>query len=144
MQRSCLGQENSETLIQSRFRWNAESNELQCAGTGDPQPIAHNVANFQVRYLVQPRSAPPGDPKIQYVNASAVSDWSEVTAVQVCIVLYGNEAISLPAGSTYKDCPSNDGTVADIDMTSLPAPRARRLHMSFRNIYQLRSQLAQP
>ena len=42
----------------------------------------------------------------------------------------------MPAGSSYTDC---DGTT-QIDMTTLTGARARRMHLTFRNVFQLRSQ----
>ena len=136
--RDCLGQQDSTkpTLIQSQFVLDTTTNELMCAGSnGTKQPIIQNVADFQVRYLVQ-TDAVLGLPKIQYVNATTAStDWSRVFGLEVCLSLYGIESIDMPAGSTYKGC---DGT--DIDMTTLASPRTKRLHMTFRNVYQLRSQ----
>ena len=118
-----------------------KNGELRCAGSDNaPQPVLQNVADFQVRYLVQNDSA-TGIPTIQTVNAATVgTNWTSVFGVEVCLVLYGNETINIPAGSTYKGC---DG--ADIDMTTLPADtatikRKNRMHIAFRNAYQLRSQ----
>ena len=140
LQRNCLGENGTSALVQSRFVLNTATNELRCAGTGQPQPIIRNVANFQIRYLMQ-TAAGSGSPNMRYVDATTVGDadnpnWARVFGVEVCLVLYGNEPIDLPAGSTYTDC---DGTTA-VDMTTLAAPRTRRMHMVFRNVYQLRSQ----
>lgn len=135
--RNCLGESGTDTLIQSHFV--LRNNNLLCAGTGDAQPIVDNVANFQTRYLLQ--TTPHGDPKMQYVNAAtAVSQWGNVFAIEVCLVLYGNDIIDMPAGSTYSDCPAADGSIAEIDMTTLDAPRTRRVHKTFRTVFQLRSQ----
>ena len=136
LQRNCLGQSPNPTLIQSRFVLNTTTNELRCDGNGEVQPIIRNVANFEVRYLMQ-TAANTGSPNLRYVNATTVgTDWARVFAVEVCLVLYGNETIDLPAGTTYTDC---DGATA-VDVTTLAAPRNRRMHKVFRNIYQLRSQ----
>lgn len=139
-QRNCLGQTNSGSLILSRFVLDTGKHTLRCAGapSAGAQPLAQNVANFQVRYLIQ---SPNGDARLQYVNAAAVGqDWSRVVAAEVCLVLFGIEVINMPADSSYTDCASSDGTAESIDMTTLPAPRTRRLHMVFRSVYQLRSQ----
>jgi type IV pilus assembly protein PilW len=131
--RNCLGESGSNALIQSRFVLSGD--ELRCVGTGNVRPIIHNVADFQVRYAIQ-TDALLGNAKIQYVNAAGVgADWSRVFAVEVCLTLYGIEAINLPSGSTYKPCSG-----ADVDMTTLTGPRKNRMHMTFRNVYQLRSQ----
>ena len=139
-QRNCVGGTGTPVLIQSAFVLNTTTNELRCAGNGNVQPIIRNVANFQVRYLLQ-SAAGTGSPNLRYVDAATVTalgstGWGQVFGVEVCLVLYGNEAIDLPAGTTYIDC---DGTTP-VNMTTLAAPRARRMHMVFRNVYQLRSQ----
>lgn len=136
LQRNCLGGKGSDALVQSRFVLNTDTNELRCDGNGQVQPIIRNVANFQVRYLMQ-TAAGSGSPNMRYVDAATVgTNWPQVFGVEVCLVLYGNEPIDLPAGSTYTDC---DGATA-VNMTTLAAPRNRRMHMVFRNVYQLRSQ----
>jgi type IV pilus assembly protein PilW len=136
--RDCLGGQTANALIQSRFVLNTTTNELQCAGLGAAQPIIQNVANFQVRYMVQTDPAPFGNPQIQYRTATQVGagNWASVFGVEVCLVVYGTERIDMPAGSTYRDC---DGTT-NVDMTTLASPRTRRMHMTFRNVYMLRSQ----
>ena len=136
--RDCLGQQPSETLIENNFVLKTATNELYCAGSNkSAQPVVEKVANFQVRYLVQEN--PAGDPQIKYATASAVgAKWGSVQAVEVCLVLYGNEPIDMPTdgSSTYTDC---DGTTK-VDMTKLTGERARRMHLTFRNVFQLRSQ----
>lgn len=134
--RDCLGANPSTTLIESNFR--LENNELRCASFGGAaaQPIVQNVANFQVNYLVQDNTTTLGIPTIKSVNAAGVTNWAQVQAVEVCLVLYGAEPIDLPAGSNYTDC---DGATA-VDMSTLTGLRTRRMHMVFRNVFQLRSQ----
>ena len=144
MLRNCLGGNGTPALIQNQFVLNVATNELRCNGPGtggnDIQPIVRNVANFQVRYLMQ-SAAGTGNPTFRYVNAATVgapstAGWAQVFAVEVCLVLYGIEKINLPAGSSYTDC---DGVTA-VDLTTVAEPRNRRVHMVFRNVYQLRSQ----
>lgn len=134
--RDCLGANPSATLIESHFR--LESNELRCAsfGGGAAQAIVQNVANFQVNYLTQDITTTPGIPTIKSVNAAGVTNWGQVQAVEVCLVIYGSEPIDLPAGSNYTDC---DGATL-VDMSTLTGTRAKRMHMVFRNVFQLRSQ----
>lgn len=141
--RDCLGEKKdpilgvpSTLLIPSQFVLDTTTAELMCAGTNNiPQAIIRNVADFQVRYLIQ-TEALIGAPKIRSVDAAGVgADWTRVFGIDVCLVLYGDEAIDIPAGSSYKGCDN-----ADINMTTLAAPRNNRLHMPFRNVYQLRSQ----
>ena len=110
---------------------------MQCSGnSATAQSIVQNVANFQVRYLLQDTVTTLGDPKMTSVDATGVgSNWGRVQAVEVCLVLYGVEAIDLPAGSNYTDC---NGTA--VDMSTLTGARARRMHAVFRNVFQMRSQ----
>lgn len=138
--RNCLGGPDDSTSTDQRmesvFDFDAASNTLRCSGNGAPaQPIVQNVANFQVRYLVQ-NNTTPGIPTFQSVDATGVANWAQVQAVEVCLVLFGNEAIDLPAGSNYTDC---DGATA-VDMSTLTGARTRRMHMVFRSVFQLRSQ----
>ena len=139
LHRNCLGESGTPSLIQSQFQLYTPASdptrrELRCAGTGTPQAIINNVANFQVRYLLQDNTV-PGASTIKTVDASGVTKWAQVQAVQVCLVFYGNESIDMPAGSTYTDC---DGTA--VNMTTLTGTRNKRLHIAFRNTFQLRSQ----
>lgn len=137
--RNCLGgpadtATNTDQGVESIFQ--LSGTELRCTGNGKTEPIAQNVANLQVRYLLQDNTQ-PSIPTIQYVNAASVSDWLKVQAVEVCVVIFGTEAISMPADgtSTYRDC---DNTT--VDMTTLPGTRNRRMHITYRNVFQLRSQ----
>ncbi|MFY3386913.1 PilW family protein [Paracidovorax sp. MALMAid1276] len=135
--RNCVGGPNDASVDQAlTSAFQLVGSELRCSGNGAAaQPIAQNVANFWVRYLVQNTTATPGVPTIRQVDAAAVTNWAQVQAVEVCIVLYGTEPLDLPAGSTYTDC---DGTL--VDMTTLAGQRARRMHLAYRNVFQLRSQ----
>ncbi len=137
LMRNCLGQAGGDDIVQSHFV--LRNNTLLCAGEGNAQPILNNVANFQTRYLLQ--ETPHGNPKIQYVTATGVKgQWNKVFAVEVCLTLFGNEVIDMPAGSSYADCPDADGFITQIDMTALADPRKNRAHKTFRSVFQLRSQ----
>ena len=104
--------------------------DLYCNG----QPIAQNVAAFQVRYLLQ--GTDQDDPTMLYTNRAGVADWNRVQGVEVCLVLFGTERIDLPEGASYTGC---DGSTA-VNITTLAAPRTNRMHYVFRNVFQLRSQ----
>lgn len=136
--RDCLASNPNATLLESKFTWTDK--ELKCASadSDSAQPIVRNVANFQVRYLVQDNTTTGGVSTIKSVDASGVTNWGQVQAVEVCLVLYGDEAIGMATDgtSTYTDC---DGTT-DVDMSTLTGERARRMHVAFRNVFQLRSQ----
>lgn len=139
--RNCIGgpgNTKTDERVESVFTF-ANSN-LLCGGNGAAaQPIAQNVAQFQVTYMAQTTDAT--GVKVQYKNGSdmptAAADpaWRQVQGVQVCLVLYGSELIDMPAGSSYTDC---QGT--SVDITKLTGPRQNRMHLLFRNTFQLRSQ----
>ena len=125
--RDCLGAQPSATIIRSQFVLTA--NELRCAGNDNvSQAVIRNVNAFTVSYLIQ-TDALTGMPQIRSVNAAtAAADWSRVFGVEVCLDLMSEERVDLPAGSTYVNCDGN------------PTAFGGRLHMVFRNVYQLRSQ----
>jgi len=136
--RSCLGSgavnntiggvKTPNTRITSTF--SLDSGQLTCSdGASGPQPLIQNVAGFQVRYLVQ-QPGQAGAPAMFYAKAADIQDqgnWNQVYAVEVCLDLFGDERMDLK-DLTYTDC---DGTSAPFD---------GRLHMVFRNTFQIRSQ----
>lgn len=134
--RNCVGgpkDANLDERVESVF--SLSGTQLRCSGNGGTaQPVLENVANFSVRYRVQENAA-VGLPKLRSVSAADVTNWAQVQAVEVCIELYGTERISMPSGSTYTNC----GGVA-VDMTTLSGDRASRSHITYRNVFQLRSQ----
>lgn len=139
LQRDCLGQQDSSNLNRIRSQFVLTGTDLMCAGSGNPQPIASNVANFQIRYLVQTFPSGFGDPQLKYVNAATVANnWSNVYGVEICLVFFGTEV--LPAGASYTDCTAADGTTATVKTDTLAAPRTNRMHKVFRSVFQLRSQ----
>ena len=131
--RNCLGAPGSipagtTASIESIFTLNGT--DLRC----NDQPIAQNVATFQVRYLLQSNDA--ANPTMQYTNAAGVGrNWNRVQGVEVCLVLFGTERIDLPEGASYTGCDGND-----VDITALTGDRTNRMHYVFRNVFQLRSQ----
>lgn len=140
--RNCVGapgNTSTDQRIESIFTFANDS--LRCQGNSivTPQPIAQNVAQFQVTYLEQTTDGTGS--KVRYTKGSdmpsAATDlrWRSVQGVQVCLVLYGSEPIDMPAGSSYTDCEDHS-----VDMTTLTGTRKNRMHLLFRNTYQLRSQ----
>lgn len=142
--RNCVGapgNSSTDQRVESTFAFDSTTNELQCGGNGSAaQPVAQNVAQFQVTYMVQTTDA-AGNTTVQYAKGSdmpaAATDptWRRVQGVQVCLVLYGSEPIDMPAGSSYTDCAGTS-----VNMTTLTGERKNRMHLLFRNTYQLRSQ----
>jgi type IV pilus assembly protein PilW len=131
----CTGRQASNTVVQSDFRLlkaaGAAIGELQCAGAdGTEHTLVGNVADFQVRYLLQTTSG--NDAVVRRVDAAGVgSDWPAVVAVEVCLELVGDEGLDT-AGATYRHCGWTSGQ-AETAM-------GNRLHMVFRNTFQLRAQ----
>lgn len=129
--KNCIGENPGDAVanpvVNSQFR--LKSGELVCGSASDAsgsQAIIKNVHDFQVRYLMQTNLG--GVPSIQVVNAAGVgANWNRVFAVEVCLDLIGDERID-SAGAQYTRC---DGTQVDLD---------DRLHLVFRNTFQLRSQ----
>ena len=142
--RNCVGapgNSSTDQRVESIFTFDSTKNELQCGGNGTAaQPIAQNVAQFQVTYMMQTTDA-AGNTTVQYVKGSdmpaAATDpkWRRVQGVQVCLVLYGSEPVDMPASSSYTDCAGTS-----VNMTTLTGERKNRMHLLFRNTYQLRSQ----
>lgn len=134
--RDCLGEQSSAkpTIIQNRFFLDTSKNEIHCNG----QPLVGNVAEFEVRYILQADAA-TGSPTLQYVDATtAASNWSRIFGAEICLVLFGKESISMPNGSSYTAC---DGSNVNISPTgTLAASRKNKMHMLFRSVFQLRSQ----
>ncbi len=140
--RNCLGSplnSSGDQRIESIFR--LVGNDLRCRGNNaTEQPIVNNVANFQLTYLVQDATTTVGNPTLQRLATPPGGNWGQVQGVEVCLVLYGNERVDLSgvpaADRSYLDC---DGTTS-VDMTTAPDPRQNRMHLVFRNVFQLRSQ----
>jgi type IV pilus assembly protein PilW len=143
LSRNCVGapgNSSTDQRVESIFTFDSAKNELRCGGnSAAAQAIAKNVAQFQATYMVQTTDV-AGNTTVQYSKGSdmpAADDpaWRRVQGVQVCLVLYGSEPIAMPAGSSYTDCQGDS-----VDMTTLTSPRNNRMHLLFRNTYQLRSQ----
>ncbi|MEZ5629794.1 MAG: PilW family protein [Burkholderiaceae bacterium] len=137
--RNCIGSEGAAADQRLESAFSVNGTELRCAGNGSAaQPVVENVANFQVRYALQDTTSVLGSPQIKYAAASEVgtTDWPKVQGVEVCLVLFGTEPIDMPVGTSYTDC---DGTT-QVDMTTLTGARTKRMHLVFRNVFQVRSQ----
>lgn len=141
LMRNCVGlPANAKTDERIESIFTLSGGDLRCGGNGATgQAIAQNVAQFQVTYLVQSVAGGVGT-SLQYrkgsdMPAAGDPEWRRVQGVQVCLVLYGSEPIAMPAGSSYTDCEDES-----VDMTTLAGERNNRMHLLFRNTFQLRSQ----
>jgi type IV pilus assembly protein PilW len=147
--RNCLGgpaENSSDQRFESIFAFNASANTLTCSGNDLPaQPIVQNVANFQLRYFLQDNSSSTDGSRIRMVTEVTPENRRMIQAVEVCLVLYGSEPIDMPTDSpnttSYIDCATDAaGTPSLVNMAALSGSRARRMHLVFRNVFQLRSQ----
>lgn len=133
--RDCLGREVSGDMVRSAFRLRQgtgqDSGELVCeVADGDVQVVIGNVRDFQVRYLLQQRDT-AGNTLVRRVDAGGVSDWAQVTGLEVCLELQGEERVDT-AGASYRSCGWQPGAA--------PTPMGDRMRLVFRNSFQLRSQ----
>lgn len=138
LSRNCLGNtptpNTANTAISNNFALNTATNSLRCEG----QPIINQVAEFKIRYLVQKNGA-TGETNITYTDSPNASD--QIQGIEICLVLYGTERIDLPAGTSYAGCDfDNDGKPRAVDITALTGERSNRMHLVFRNVFQLRPQ----
>lgn len=144
--RDCLGNKSSGTVnefISSTFSFDSSQHVLHCKGSdgGTKQPIIGNVADFQVRYLAQTQPS-SGEPRVRYVkDLATLKPGEQVQALEVCLTLFGHEPIDMPSDSTYSTCDydNSTGKAKQQKMTTLSGKRQRRMHLSFRNVFQLRS-----
>jgi len=124
---NCIGQDGpgnpylSDTgaaLIVNQFSVSADgNNNLICGdattitspaaeGTGQSQPIASNVKDMRVRYLLT-----DGIGNITYQTADQVMNWGNVNGLQVCLEMQGD-----PTGAvnqTYTNCQGDSFTSTD-------------------------------
>lgn len=132
----CLGRgSTTAAVVQSDFRLDrasgAATGNLLCRGTdGSEEMLIGNVADFQVRYLVQTLPAGgvgAGTMRRVAPAAMAAADWASVVAVDICLELAGDENIDT-AGATYRNCAQSE------------VAHGNRMHLVLRNTFQLRSQ----
>jgi len=143
--RDCLGESAANGKLESRFVLDVAKHEIKCrSSNAQEQALIQNVADFQVRYLLQDWRS--GAPVLKYSSATAIpaNKWHQVVGIEVCLVLFGNERMdaSVPEENRkYTGCTPLDGGAAPrIDIASLSGERKNRLHMSFRSVFQRRSQ----
>jgi type IV pilus assembly protein PilW len=117
--------EATSSVLHSTFE--LVNNELRCTGVaGTGQAIISDVNAFKVKYYVQDKSGL--EHKIRIVDAAAVTNWSKVYAVEVCLDLVSPGPVHTPAGTEYTNC---DGVATALN---------DRMHLVLRNTYQIRAQ----
>lgn len=121
--RDCLGQTPAGPVNRSSFR--VRGHELQCRGSAARptyQGLISGVEDFQVWYGMHTGST------LQYLAASAVTQWPEVKSLQVCLRLVG-EIGSYPVGvPKLRGCSG--------ETVSLNDGRIRRV---YRHVFNLRN-----
>ncbi|KQP39981.1 PilW family protein [Pseudorhodoferax sp. Leaf274] len=128
----CQGRQPSATVIQSNFRLvkadGAATGDLRCTSAdGTEQTVIGNVADFQVRYQLQGTGA-GGAATVRLVDAAtAAAAWPSVVAVEVCFELVGEAPLDT-ASASFVNCSGNSVAMG------------QRVHMVFRNTFQLRTQ----
>lgn len=106
-------------LAINRFYIDTATNRLMCVGNGDPtkpRPIAEGVEDMQIRYGIIPATLGTGpmDSFVgRYVKATAVTDWSRVLAVHVCLQIASPSPKIAGGTSYYTDCNNAAKTNAD-------------------------------
>lgn len=128
--RDCLGTEvHAGDRIDSTFF--VRNEQLYCRGLApQAQAIIGNVADFQVAYRVRTASGTQAMTATEVAQAQA---WSSVSAIEICLDLQGNEGGS-PVAGTYLTCRrDSNGALAS-------AQRAGRIHLIYRNVFDLRTQ----
>jgi len=146
--RDCLGENASDNMLESRFFLDIDKYELKCrSGNGQTQALIQNVADFQVRYVVDEISADRRQThSLRYANFSAIGDRKNVVGIEICLVLFGNERVdtddAIPEENfKYTGCtPAAGGAAQELDIRTLGGIRKDRLHMPFRTVFQRRSQ----
>lgn len=130
----CQGKPSATGVVQSDFVLvmadGATTGVLQCSGVdGVAQTLIGNVADFQVRYMLQTTDATGA--RVQWTTAAGVTNVEAVVAVEVCLEIVGEESID-SAGATYRNCSWQD--------TDAELPMGNRMRMVFRNTFQVRTQ----
>lgn len=128
LQRDCAnGVLATVPVDSSAFSVNSSSNSLTCLSATNilAQPVAANVADFQVNYRVNVGST--AAPSFQILSASALTpaQWEGVSAIELCLDLRGIEPIP-DLGTTYLNC---QGTAVS---------RGSRNHFVSRNVFHVR------
>lgn len=132
----CLGRASTTDVVQSNFRLDkasgAATGNLQCQGSdGTVQTLIGNVADFQVRFVLQTINAAGANMRRVAAASMAGTDWPNVVAVDVCLEVVGEETIDT-VGATYRNCSWVSGQAE----TSM----GNRMRIVLRNTFQMRTQ----
>jgi type IV pilus assembly protein PilW len=125
--RDCLGFSPTGANVDNEFT--LSGTDLTCKGAtaAAAQSIAEGVEDFQVLYGVQ--TGLPGAEQYKFSVASAIADWTNIQAVQVCIQLIGdNKGNPRPSSFVLKGCQgqtlANDGYLRRVFWRTLSSRNA--------------------
>lgn len=121
--RDCLGQTPAGPAVTSTFT--VSGGELRCQGSAiaaTAQALIGGVEDMQIWYGVRTAN------NLQYQTAGAVTDWSAVESVQVCLRLVGDVSGNPTVAATTPGCLPNQTVTSD--------GRIRRV---FRQVFDLRN-----
>jgi type IV pilus assembly protein PilW len=122
-QYDCTGSRvDGSPRVEGRFEVNAQG-QLTCAGLKQKQPVIGNVAEFRIDYRVDSGG---GVRVLEAREVDGLGLWSAVRAVEVCLVLRGNER-GPDLGSAYQGC--NGKSKA----------RQGHVHLVFRQVFGVRA-----
>lgn len=128
--RDCIGNAAPAAAANIRIEnfFSLNGTTFQCAGgsaPAAPQPIADDVEDFQVNYIVETLAG--GQPVHQLFNATGVAGlWSQVVGVEICLQVRGQRT-DYPTTGTFVDCRGGNTS------------HGGRIHKVFRNTYFLRN-----
>lgn len=127
--------QNRFFLIQRVYTENGvpvTASELSCEGNGNlgvSQPVFSGVQDLQILYGV---AAAGSQVPQQYFPASLVTDWNQVIALKVCVLMRTIDSSITGDARTYQDCQGN---------TVTPPATDTYLYRSFNGVYVLRNRV---
>jgi len=130
--RDCLGAVVTARHTDSTFQ--VVGQDLRCRAGSTAQPMIGNVAQFQLRYRV---TTPAGTRSLSAAEVESLQLWRAVSAIEVCLDLQGS-ATNHPRSGNYHGC------LRDGDGRFASTPRDGRLHVVFRQLFDIRSKQATP
>jgi len=101
-------------ITANRWQINSARAELRCAGPGStgPQPLVENVEHMLLWWGL-PVDAVDGS-ALRYVSAAQVTDFEQVRAVRLCLLLRSSEPVLGPDDSrSYTDCQGSAASASD-------------------------------
>jgi type IV pilus assembly protein PilW len=101
-------------ITANRWQINSARAELRCGGRGitGPQPLVENVEHMLLWWGL-PVDAIDGS-ALRYVSAAQVTDFEQVRAVRLCLLLRSGEPVLGPDDSrSYTDCQGSAASASD-------------------------------